>query len=151
MSNRRALRGSTKCCPKCASTRLAYNPALCDVAECANCGTRWEPFDPAQLVADDPLGALKECCNTCAFRPGDYDGPGAAERTPEAWRATVARMQAGMTFHCHKGLPISGDEYVYPADTTKVRLCRGYVDAFPALFRNFIRDHVATQSERAAA
>jgi hypothetical protein len=143
MSNAdQVLRGSTRCCPKCGSSRLACQTVgLVPLAECGNCGTRWEPFESEQLVAGDPRGPFKEPCNTCAFRPGDWDGPGADERTPEAWRAAVDQMRAGGTFHCHKGLPIDGDRYVYPSNMTKARLCAGYVRAAPALLRAMARAH----------
>jgi hypothetical protein len=125
-------------CPKCASRRTT------DVAQevtdfyagilrvCANCGTAWEPFDPAELIdpKHEPLGAFNHPCGNCAFRKGSPEQADAI-----GWGETMAKLEAGSSFYCHKGVPVTpGDEhgFAYPEggrNPRKLRLCRGYLNA----------------------
>lgn len=157
------LRGSTKHCPKCASSKLTYGPNLKlrgygpGLAVCRNCETMWEPFEPEQIWdATDPHCSFKEPCNNCAFRPGSPE-----QADPEKWKTLIDQLKCGASFYCHKGVPIeAGAEhgFAYPtrtvaldvegvprtekqmSDIKKLRLCRGYLNALTALHRAFMRE-----------
>lgn len=139
-AKKRRLRGSTLRCPKCASrkvnfamdmARAGYGPGL---AVCLNCSALWEPFHPAQIWdPDDPVCSFKEPCNNCAFRPGSEEQQDQAE-----WIALIDSLRRGAGFYCHKGVPIEpGAEhgFAYPKDITKLRLCRGYLNALKGLHK----------------
>lgn len=161
--NPRHLRGSTLYCPKCASSKVSYDLALKfegygpGIATCLNCKAVWEPFDPAQIWdPSDPHCSFKEPCNNCAFRPGSPE-----QTDLEKWKALLDQLKCGASFYCHKGVPIEPDAehgFAYPgrtvtvdiegapmtekhiADKSKLRLCRGYLNACAALHRAFERE-----------
>lgn len=162
MSAPRHLRGSTKHCPKCASSSIAFDPLLTfqgygpGLAVCLNCKALWEPFDPAQIWdPSEPHCSFKESCNNCAFRTGSPE-----QRNPAKWRALVDQLKCGASFYCHKGVPIETDAehgFAYPEktisvklgdeivaakahDRSKLRLCRGYLNALGALHRAFEKE-----------
>jgi hypothetical protein len=131
-----------------------YGPGL---AVCRNCKTLWEPFDPEQIWdTSDPHCSFREPCNNCAFRPGSPE-----QADPEKWKLLLDQLKCGASFHCHKGVPIEpGAEhgFAYPTralvvdvpgvprieervgDKSKLRLCRGYLNAMAALHRAFERE-----------
>jgi hypothetical protein len=130
-----AAPGTADCCPKCKSRRVHLH-ADHDIkfygrqlAICANCRTVWEPIDQA-LIWDpsDRSASLREPCDNCAFRPGSPE-----QSDTEKWKELIAKLRAGGSFHCHKGVPIapgSEDGFAYPKDRPeKLRLCRGYLNA----------------------
>jgi hypothetical protein len=125
-------------CPRCASRRTArLDQAVtdfysADLLVCGNCGTAWEPFDPAELVdpKHEPLGAFKHPCSNCAFRKGSPE-----QRDAEGWESKMIDMSFGASFYCHKGVPVapaSDHGFAYPEDgknPRKLRLCRGYLNS----------------------
>jgi hypothetical protein len=123
----RYLHGSTECCPKCASSKIAYDPTIKlrgygpGLAVCLNCETMWEPFDSAQIWDKaDPHCSFKEPCNNCAFRPGSPE-----QADPEKWKTLLDQLKCGGHFYCHKGVPIeAGAEhgFAYPATTVSVEI-----------------------------
>lgn len=129
----RGMKGADRC-PRCGSRAIAkggqeitsfYAKTL---AVCRNCGTSWEPFDPADLLdRDDPHSSFKEPCDNCAFRPGSVE-----RQDTEEWKKTMASLKAGSTFYCHKGLPMTpgkGHGFEYPlGKPRRLRLCRGYLN-----------------------
>lgn len=134
--------GTGQCCPKCKSGRVVvhdtagfsdlkfYGP---QIATCADCRTAWEPVDDS-LIWDrtDPHASLSEPCDNCAFRPGSPEQADTAE-----WKKMIASLRAGSAFYCHKGVPIApgnGHGFAYPhlgekSDKSRLRLCRGYLNA----------------------
>lgn len=161
--NPRHLRGSTLYCPKCGSRKVAHDPKLAfkgygpGLASCPNCRTLWEPFDPAQIWdPSDPHCSFKDPCNNCAFRPGSPE-----QADPEKWKTLIDQLKCGASFYCHKGVPIEPEAehgFAYPsrtvpveidgapataaklADRSKLRFCRGYLNASVALHRAFERE-----------
>lgn len=141
MAHKRYLRGSTEQCPKCGCQKVfvaagmtfrGYGP---DIANCQNCGAIWEPFDPEQIWdTDDPVCSFKEPCNNCAFRPGSNE-----QQDREKWKDLIGGLRQGGSFYCHKGVPIEPDTehgFAYPDhDRTKLRLCRGYLNALTGLHK----------------
>lgn len=134
----RHLRGSTRQCPKCGSRKInsddrlevkGYGPGL---AACVNCRTFWEPFDPEQIWdPGNPVCSFREPCNNCAFRPGSNE-----QQDRDKWITMIASLRQGAAFYCHKGVPIEpGAEhgFAYPKERTKLRLCRGYLNAIKGL------------------
>lgn len=132
---RRQERGSVLRCPKCGGTAVSFDPALTahgygpGLATCRSCTAVWEPFDMAQIWdPDDPVCAFREPCNNCAFRPGSPE-----QSDPEKWRDLIAKLRGGAHFYCHKGVPIEpGTEhgFAYPKERAKLRLCRGFINAW---------------------
>jgi hypothetical protein len=132
------MRGAGKC-PKCACRKVG-RAVLPDtnfyaraVEICANCGTAWEPFNPADLLDDDDhLSSFKEPCDNCAFRSGSPE-----QADTGAWKKMIEKLGESGRFYCHKGVPINpqnDDGFDYPRDKTtgqtiptKMRLCRGYL------------------------
>lgn len=154
MGNKRYLRGSTEQCPKCGCRKVfvaegitfkGYGP---DIATCKNCDAIWEPFDPAQIWnKDDPVCSFIDPCNNCAFRPGSNE-----QQNREEWIKMIGSLREGAAFYCHKGVPIEANAehgFAYPEhDQTKLRLCRGYLNALYGLRkRDFEQD---TKPESAA-
>jgi hypothetical protein len=45
---------------------------------------------------------LSAPCDNCAFRPGSPEQADTAK-----WKELIAKLRAGGTFHCHKGVPIA--------------------------------------------
>jgi hypothetical protein len=72
----------------------------------------WEPLDKA-LIWDpsDQSASLREPCDNCAFRP---DSPEQADTA--MWNELIAKLRAGGTFHCHKGVPIDRERPVIHGD-----------------------------------
>jgi|GEM_PF-2292142 len=157
MSAPRHLRGSTLHCPKCASSKIAYDPALRfkgfgpGLGTCQNCKTLYEPFLPEHLWdTGDPHGSFKDPCNNCALRPGSPE-----KADPAKWRELIGELKQGQAFYCHKGTPIEPDAehgFAYPqktvsielgdlktettvSDRSKLRLCRGFLNAVGKLHR----------------
>lgn len=103
---------------------------------CANreCATVWEPFDPADLLDDEPTSSFKTPCDNCAFRK---DSP--ERQDEEQW---ALKMESFTTFPptvflCHKGVPVSkedGEAHDYPkkengeVDLGQSRYCRGWLN-----------------------
>lgn len=158
----RHLRGSTQQCPKCGSRKVAHDPKLKSggygpgMATCLNCKTLWEPFDPEQIWdTSDPHCSFKEPCNNCAFRSGSPE-----QADPQKWKSLVDQLKCGAQFFCHKGVPLEPDAedgFSYPkktlsvsldgkqiekqiGDVTRLRLCRGYLNALTALHRAYLRE-----------
>jgi hypothetical protein len=99
------------------------------IAICANCRTAWEPIEQSLLgTLTDPCASFREPCDNCAFRPGSPE-----QADTEKWKELVAKLRAGGTFHCHKGVPLDPegeDGFAYPKHKPeKMRLCRGYLNA----------------------
>lgn len=130
-------------CPKCASRRWAdtAQPVTAFYAGiirvCGNCRTAWEPFDPADTIdPTTPNESFREPCGNCAFRPGSPEQADVVE-----WKRTIASLKAGGSFYCHKGVPITPSEghgFAYPnggRNRTKLRLCRGYLNMLPAIWK----------------
>jgi hypothetical protein len=122
------------------------------IAICGRCWIAWEPIDEATIWdRDDPQCSGREPCDNCAFRPGSHE-----QGNTEKWKLMVASLREGAQFYCHKGVPIdprSVDGFAYPErttvafghevkikDTSKMRLCRGYLNAIGKWWRV---DHVA--------
>jgi hypothetical protein len=149
----RHLRGSTEQCPKCGCRKVGFDPALSfkgygpGIAACTNCSAIWEPFRPEHIWdKDEPLCAFKEPCDNCAFRPGSTE-----QEDREKWIGLLDSLRMGGRFYCHKGVPIeSGAEHGFACpykevmvegraisipDTSKLRLCRGFLNAAPKLQR----------------
>jgi transcription elongation factor Elf1 len=138
-------------CPRCGSRKsgaINNNVASFYADEncvCANCGTAWEPFDPADLLDEDMrYSSFKKPCNNCAFRKGS---PEQADK--EAWSSTLLSLEMGGSFHCHKGVPITpgdGHGFAYPKhDKSKrnLRTCRGYLNSIVLLrMREFAEEDV---------
>lgn len=135
-------------CPKCASRRWTdaeqgittfYAKSL---RVCANCGTAWEPFDPAELLdpENEPLGAFKHPCNNCAFRKGSPE-----QSDKDGWESKMIELSFGASFYCHKGVPVTPDSkngFDYPDDgknPRKLRLCRGYLNSIVGPRLNALR------------
>lgn len=140
MASNRYLRGSTAQCPKCGSRRVSHDPILelkgygPGLAACGNCRTLWEPF-PAEAVWDrsDPACSFREPCNNCAFRAGSQE-----QQDRERWKALIGSLKAGGSFYCHKGVPIEPDAehgFAYPEDRSRLRLCRGYLNALGGMWK----------------
>jgi hypothetical protein len=121
-------------CPVCLSTRVMTfdTPEAVEfygrkITSCA-CGATWEPIDEADIWdRSDEHCCGKRPCDNCAFRPGSPELNDKAK-----WRELIAKLKAGGSFYCHKGVPIapeSEDGFAYPKDRHKLRLCRGYLDA----------------------
>jgi hypothetical protein len=74
------------------------------------------------------LAARSASPATTAFRPGSPE-----QTHAEKWKELIAKLRAGATFHCHKGVPLDPegeDGFAYPKDRPeKLRLCRGYLNA----------------------
>ena len=151
--NDRYLRGSTQRCPKCGCRKVAnapnmtadgYGPGL---AFCMNCRAIWEPFDPDQIWdPDDPLCAFREPCNNCAFRPGSNE-----QQDREEWITLIGSLKQGASFYCHKGVPIetaAEHGFAYPKTRTKLRLCRGYLNALNGIWKHR-EPSIWTEDERA--
>jgi hypothetical protein len=139
----RPFAGSGKCCPKCKSGRVLVHDTTeirplefyaRKIAVCADCRTAWEPVDES-LIWDpsDPHCSFSEPCDNCAFRPGSPEQADTAK-----WKEMIASLRAGASFHCHKGVPLAPDSehgFAYPQDAdgnankSKLRLCRGYLNA----------------------
>lgn len=130
-------------CPKCASRRwgVAHQQVTdfyaADLRVCANCGTAWEPFDPADLLDSGlPLSSFKDPCNNCAFRKGSPE-----QRDKQKFDDLRSKLASGGQFFCHKGVPVtpnSENGFDYPEggkNPLKLRLCRGYLNQlrFPEL------------------
>lgn len=125
-------------CPRCASRKsgLLKQPMTdfyaAELRVCGNCGTAWEPFDPAELLdpKHEPLGAFKHPCGNCAFRKGSPE-----QADAEAWNDKLLSLSFGAAFYCHKGVPIdlqNENGFAYPEDgknRRKLRLCRGYLNS----------------------
>lgn len=151
MKQKRPVKGSKGRCPKCASTKVAYDPALVfqgygpGLAACSNCKSVWEPFDDADIWDDDDhLCSFSEPCNNCAFRKGSPE-----QADPVEWAGIMENVENHGGFYCHKGVPIGvGSEhgFDYPhkkvtvevdgvkAETmvpnrSKLRLCRGFLNS----------------------
>ena len=151
MKRKRPAKGSEGRCPKCASTKVAVDPALTaggygpGLAVCANCKALWEPFKDDDIWDDDDhLCSFKEPCDNCAFRKGS---PEQADRVE--WAGIMESVKEHGGFFCHKGVPIeTGAEhgFAYPSrevmvtvdgvtgktsvpDRSKLRSCRGYLNA----------------------
>ncbi len=162
MKTARYLRGSTKQCPKCGSRKVAFEPSLQfqsygpGLATCRNCKTIWEPFQPEHVWdRDDPYSSFHDPCNNCAFRPGSPE-----QHDTEKWKSLLDSLKCGAHFYCHKGVPIEPDAehgFAYPqrtivtkfagqhietktSDRTKLRFCRGFLNASAALRRAFDRE-----------
>lgn len=130
-------------CPKCASRKWGdvEQPVTSFYAGvirvCGNCGTAWEPFDPADMIdPDERCASFREPCGNCAFRPGSPEQANTVE-----WKKTIASLKAGGRFYCHKGVPITpndGHGFAYP-DHSKtrrnLRLCRGYLNMLPSIWK----------------
>lgn len=137
MSTRRrepetTVRGGGRC-PKCGSRSVVtvavpetgfYSDAI---EACRNCRAMWEPIDATQVWdPDDPLCSFREPCGNCAFRPGSPE-----QADTVKWLNLLASLNAGASFHCHKGVPIAPDSengFDYPTNKAKLRLCRGYLN-----------------------
>lgn len=158
----RWLRGSTEKCPACGSRAVAFDANLTTagygpgLAVCRRCKAIWEAFDPAQIWdKSDPHCSFREPCNNCAFRPGSPE-----QADIEAWKMLLDKLKCGGSFYCHKGVPIEANAehwFAYPHRVasvdldgvkittnipirTALRLCRGYLNAWPALRRAFERE-----------
>jgi hypothetical protein len=130
-----AIPGTADCCPRCRSQRVHIHGDHGiklygrQIAICANCRTAWEPID-GTLIWDpsDPSASFSAPCDNCAFRRGSPE-----QADTEKWKDLIAKLWAGGTFHCHKGVPVapeSEDGFAYPKDRPeKLRLCRGYLNA----------------------
>jgi transcription elongation factor Elf1 len=165
MSAPRHLRGSTLHCPKCASSKVGYEPNLKfkgygpGIAVCRNCEATWEPFLPEHLWdPSDPVASFKDPCNNCAFRPGSPE-----QKDPAKWRELIGQLSQGQAFYCHKGVPIEPDAehgFAYPqktvpielgdlkttttvADRSKLRLCRGFLNQMEKLHRHLMKGEAA--------
>lgn len=135
-----------------------YGPGI---ACCPNCETIWEPFDPEQIWdTSDPFCSFKEPCNNCAFRPGSNE-----QQDREEWKTMISSLKNGAQFYCHKGVPIEPDAehgFAYPtktarsdiagpcaphevSDVTKMRLCRGYLNALSGFWRSRERSSAKSQ------
>lgn len=138
MAQDRYKRGSSEQCPGCGSRKVYYDPTLAragygpGLASCPNCKALWEPFDPEQIWdPTDPVCSFKEPCNNCAFRPGSDE-----QGDREKWRTLIDSLRQGAAFYCHKGVPIEpGAEhgFAYPKERRKLRLCRGFLNAWEGL------------------
>jgi hypothetical protein len=98
------------------------------IAICVTCRAAWEPI-PTELIWDptDPCASLSQPCDNCAFRPGSPEQADTAK-----WKDMIRQLRAGGTFHCHKGVPLdpAGENgFAYPKDKSKLRICRGYLNA----------------------
>lgn len=121
-------------CPACLST----NVMTCDTPDgvdfygnkltVCQCGAAWEPISEADIWdREDEACSTREPCDNCAFRPGS---PEQADK--EKWGDLIAKLKAGGSFYCHKGVPIAPNSelgFKYPKDARKLRLCRGYLNA----------------------
>lgn len=140
----RRRRGLSPTCPQCRSVQVIAIPVELGRAGpgfygqklegCRRCGAVWEAV-PHELIWDPstPYCSFSEPCDNCAFRPGSPE-----QADTEEWRATIAALKAGGSFHCHKGVPIDpGHEhgFRYPVeedgspDQSRMRFCRGYLNA----------------------
>jgi hypothetical protein len=149
----RHLRGSTEQCPKCGCRKVGFDPDMTvegygpGIATCINCKAIWEPFRPEHIWdKSDPHCSFREPCNNCAFRPGSNEQ---ADR--EKWIGLLDSLRLGTSFYCHKGVPIEpaaehgfaypykdvviGGHTVSVPDVSKLRLCRGFLNAMPKLRR----------------
>ena len=122
-------------CPACGSAKtfILHARGMESHAACRECGSMWEPFDPAALcIADDPMSMFKQPCDNCAFRPGSVE-----RSDPEEWKKLRAELRDGITsFWCHKGVPLSNEpdqSHDQPRladgtpDIANMRECAGWV------------------------
>lgn len=127
-------------CPRCASRKTGdldqqVTPFYSrTIRVCGNCGTAWEPADPAKMLdKGDRYSCFVDPCDNCAFRKGSSE-----QRDPDQWRETLGKLGflAGR-FYCHKGVPLDPEGengFAYPQDRNgkyverKMRLCRGYLN-----------------------
>lgn len=129
--------GGEKRCPTCFGTRVVCEaaPALSAEVEFYSrrlamcvCGEVWEPIDEASIWdRSDPHCSALEPCDNCAFRAGSPES-----RDAKKWGELLASLRAGGSFYCHKGVPIAPDSehgFKYPSDRSRLRLCRGYLNA----------------------
>lgn len=120
-----------------------YGP---DLACCRKCRALWEPIHHDLLWdPDDPLCSFSSPCSNCAFRKGSPE-----QTDAERWSQIKESLEYATGFYCHKGVPIeAGAEhgFAYPerlatmecegvkktvrvGDKSKLRLCRGWLNAF---------------------
>jgi hypothetical protein len=112
------------------------------VEVCANCEAMWEPLPPggAHLDDDGTPFPFPDPCDNCAFRPGSPE-----QQDVEGWKKLMAQLEAGATFHCHKGVPIvpeSEHGFAYPGGGKphpKLRLCRGFLQVWSARMRKGVK------------
>lgn len=101
---------------------------------CVNCKAIWEPIDPRQIWdTSDPVCSFCEPCNNCAFRKGSPE-----QRDPKRWQEVMDGVSAGARFYCHKGVPIdpaSEHGFRYPRSERECRLCRGYLNMLPKIWK----------------
>lgn len=141
MKKRDGIKGVTRC-PRCGSRRTM--PLKADRASpgnfysqtlrrCLNpaCEAIWEPFAEADLSdPSDRLSAFKSPCNNCAFRPGSPE-----LQNPETWAEIKQSIEQHNGFYCHKGVPIAPESehgFAYPKERWRLRLCRGWLNAYRA-------------------
>lgn len=136
-------------CPSCGSSRLVSMLGM-GFDGCLGCQRFWErlpPGEPYQLDGE-PM-PFKTPCDNCAFR-----GKSQERSDPEHWDSLLLSFAHGGEFYCHKGVPMefdpktrevkewlyprvertvefAGQKHTYPGyDTERMRLCRGFLNAY---------------------
>ena len=136
-------------CPNCGGKRLMSAAGL-PFDGCMTCGKLWERLPPGEPFTRDgeqmPFGVP---CDNCAFRGGSDERKDSLQ-----WQHLIQSLEEGADFYCHKGVPfaapdlkvgevkfefprktchvdLTGEAKAYETwDTSRMRLCRGYLNRF---------------------
>lgn len=143
-------------CPSCNSGRLICVLGLAEQLDmCLACYRVWERLPAGEpYTVDGEQLPFRTPCNNCAFR-----GDSQERANPDAWRDLQLMLANGGEFYCHKAVPfriadtgalgplpreehgfefpriessldIAGECHPYQQyDKTRMRLCRGYLNA----------------------
>ena len=143
-------------CPVCGSDRVAqFRLRGSDWHHaCMDCKAMWEPFKAEDLLdSEDEYSSFKIPCDNCACRK---DSPERQDKLK--WEALIRRFEAGGTFMCHKGVPLSfkeGESHDHPKtpdgkwDMTRMRVCRGFLNMERGAERKAIRAIERLQERKA--
>jgi len=140
-------------CPGCGSPRIVEFEKP-HYGACLVCLLAWEPIPAGEsYLTDGELLPFEKPCDNCAFR-----GSSTERADADYWNSLQTSLANGGQFFCHKGVPfkivaengepnLDDRPFEYPrsqngsVDRSRLRLCRGYLNAFvaPVLKRYSLR------------